>query len=45
MTRRKGVYFDDQDMKDCEQEKREISSVRVERGLFCERLSSDVSHE
>jgi len=45
MTKRKEVYFDDQDMKDSEQEKREISSVRVERGLFCERISSDVSHE
>lgn len=45
MTKRKEVYFDDQDMKDSKQEKREISSVRVERDLFCERISSDVSHE
>jgi ABC-type Fe3+/spermidine/putrescine transport system ATPase subunit len=45
MTKRKEVYFDDQDMKDYEQEKREISSVRVERALFCERISSGVSHE
>ena len=45
MTKRKGIYFDDQDMKDCEQQKREISSVGVERGPFCEGLSSDVSHE